>query len=143
MTTTKTKPTCQGCGIAGANRRYRLCSECSADPETARRAAAGWQVRPPGWAVLVVAAYQLFRESGEPVQQLPDLIVRAWKLAPDLFAMPGYDLPDSARVRCCLMHRAGPVGRGLLRSLGDSRYCLTEAGTEAAKEYLSKFPTEG
>jgi hypothetical protein len=64
-----------------------------------------------------------------------DLVVEAWKLWPDRFGIPGYDYPNSTRVKVEVMNRSAPIKRQKwLEPAGQNRYRFTAAGrTEAAR----------
>lgn len=80
---------------------------------------------------VVVAAYAIAMETGEPRLNAEDLVVRCWELWPKDFCMPGYmQHPDAGKMRSLLAHRNGPVAHGWMQHNGPHVWTLTEAGVE-------------
>ena len=66
---------------------------------------------------------------------LADLVVRAWVLYPESFALKGYpEHPDSNRVQAKLSGADGLCGLGWLEHVDTNTYQVTRRGRLAARE---------
>ena len=93
--------------------------------------------------VLLVAARELADENHGPLDTWA-LVVRAWELCPDRFALPGRPQhPNSNAVIAKLSGGDSVVALGWLRRVATSTYVVTAAGRKAAHALVEKHAAEG
>jgi hypothetical protein len=91
---------------------------------------------------ILVAARQLADEQGTFTAE--DLVVRAWQLYPEHFALQGHpNYPDSNRVLTKIMGTSGLRGKGWIARVGTKRYRITDVGRVAATELEARLAGEG
>ena len=93
--------------------------------------------------VILVAAWSLADENNGPCDTW-SLVVRAWELCPDRFALPGRPQhPNSNAVIAKLSGGDSVVALGWLRRAATSTYVVTAAGRKAAHALVEKHAAEG
>lgn len=86
--------------------------------------------------LLLLAALKLSAEpGGETAFSAEALIVKAWQLFPEAFALAGYPHPDSNAVICILVGKRGLVRHGWLEKVAPKMYRLTADGRTVAASF--------